>query len=142
MHNSNSGFPELFVGNFEFDRPYYLFEKSIDWQAGCTRLYVGNRRQELEPKDFATGVSKIAARIQKSPDRLDGVIFCTSKDWLVWWEHSETSVEGIFVFSELTDEVFAKTARRLRLPSDLTDPYSGFNLDARGDFINFEFSRI
>jgi hypothetical protein len=142
MKTSNSGFPELFMGDIELDTPYHIFQKSVDWQHGETRLYVGVRRQGTSLEPFKKAICQRAAQIIKSPGKLDGVIFCLSKDYLLWWEHSPQSVESVATFDNVTTAVFARTARQLRVSNDLTLPYAGLQLDVAGDFVAFRFARV
>src|SRR5205823_113502 len=43
MPASASSFPEMFTGEVQPDKAYHLFPKSVDWQIGSARLYVGTR---------------------------------------------------------------------------------------------------
>jgi len=141
MAASASDFPELFAGNVIFDQPYHLFNRSVDWQSGSTRLYLGTRLAEVKPDAFAAGIGKIATSLQQSRDDQDAVIFCASQDWLVWWEHSPKPVERSFRFDRLSKEAFTKTARLLCVPQSLTRPYNGLTVNDSGDFVNFQFAR-
>lgn len=141
MDASRSEFPELFQGNVEFDKPYHLFNTSLDWQGGSTRLYLGTRLPEVSPAAFAEGIAKIASGLQQSRGDLDNVIFCVSEGWLIWWEHSSTPVARGFAFDRLSKAAFIKAARLLRVPTSLTRPYKGLTLNDAGDFVNFQFAR-
>ena len=138
---SASEFPELFDGKVKFDQPYHLFNMSVDWQSGSTRLYLGTRLVELKPEAFGAGIAKIATTLQQSRGDQDAVIFCVSEDYLVWWEHSPRPMERSFGFEPLSKEAFIKTARTLYVPSSLTRPYNGLTLNDGGDFVNFQFAR-
>jgi len=142
MPVSPSSFPELFIGEIRSDKAYHLFSRSVDWQSGSARLYVGTRRPAGGEKDFLNGICRVATDLKLAPGRLDAVVFCQSNDWLLWWEHSsETALESNFRFREIADEVFAPVARRVQAPINLSRPYAGLALNARGDFVNFQFQQ-
>src|SRR5207249_3244165 len=91
MPASASSFPEMFTGEVQPDKAYHLFPKSVDWQIGSARLYVGTRRPKLKAAGFLKRLGQVAAELQKVPGSLDAVIFCATNEWLVWWEHSSES---------------------------------------------------
>ena len=141
---SRSGFPQLFGSDrIMADQPYYLFERSVDWQTGGSRLFVGTRRTDAKSDAFLAGVAKVARQVQAQPQSLDAAIFSATGDWLVWWDHSPVQLEDpVPYFEGLADVVCASAARRLRVPPDLTEPYAGISLNSQGDFINLVFSRV
>ena len=142
MGKSKSQFPELFAGKIEVDKAYHLFAKSVDWQKGSTRLYVGKRRSEVGENIFLDGVTRIARGVQSNPGSLDGVIFCPANDWVAWWERSAKGPpETHFRFSEIAEDVFNACARFLQVPVNLLRPYAGVALNPKGDFLNFQFER-
>ncbi|MBI5083244.1 MAG: hypothetical protein HZB13_01410 [Acidobacteria bacterium] len=141
MAASKSDFPELFRGALEFDKPYHLFNRSVDWQTGCARLYLGARLPEVKPEAFTAHIAGIATALQRSPGELDAAIFCAAADWLVWWEHSPKPIERDFGFQPVASAAFSSTARMLRMPPSLTRPYAGLSLEEKGDFVNFQFAR-
>ena len=142
MPLSPSSFPELFRGEIQSDKAYHLFSKSVDWQKGSARLSVGKRRSAIGKKDFLDGIGRVATGLKAAPEKLDAVIFCPSSEWLIWWEHSsEISLESNFRFPEIADEVLTTIARRVQTPTNLLRPYSGLVLNARGDFVNFQFQQ-
>ena len=141
MSASTSQFPIRFDGKAEFDQAYHLFDKSIDWQSGSTRLYLGTRLPEVEAGPFTTGIAAIASRLQQSRGDVDGVIFCVQRDWLIWWEHSPRARDRGFGFDALSRAAFTTAARLMRVPVSLTRPYRGLTLSCEGDFVNFQFAR-
>jgi hypothetical protein len=143
MKASKSSFPEMFAGEVQPDKPYHLFPKSVDWQIGSARLYAGTRRSKLKETGFLKRLAQVATDLQKAPGSLDGVIFCATKEWLIWWEHSsESTPEPNTRFNEIAVEVFSPVARRVQVPSNLLRPYSGLTLNAQGDFLNTQFQRV
>ncbi len=141
MGRSGSGFPRLFVSTVIFDQPYHLFETSVDWQNGHVHIYVGRRKPEVAPELFTKRIAEVAMAIKDSPRSLDGVIFCVESEFVVWWEHAGHGSAMVADFSDITHASFSAPARRLRIPGQLTMPYAGLQLDAGGDFLNFQFER-
>jgi hypothetical protein len=143
MKASKSSFPEMFTGEVQPDKAYHLFPKSVDWQIGSVRLYAGNRRSKLKETGFLKRLGQVATDLQKVPGSLDGVIFCATNDWVVWWEHSSQSTpEPNTRFNEIAVELFSPVARRVQVPGNLLRPYVGLTLNARGDFLNTQFQRV
>ena len=143
MPASASSFPELFTGEVQPDKAYHLFPKSVDWQIGSARLYAGTRRSKVREAGFLKKLGQVATELQKTPGNLDAVIFCATKEWLIWWEHSsESTPEPNARFNEIAVEVFSPVARRVQVPGNLLRPYSGLTLNARGDFLNTQFERV
>ena len=144
MAASRSGFPLLLQRDqVTADQPYNLFERSVDWQTGGTRLFVGTRKT-ITPSDvFLDSIAKTARRVQQEPKSLDAAIFCATGDWIVWWDHAPAPLsEPVSYFEGLADTVWASGARRLRVPPDLTEPYAGISLNTQGDFVNLLFPRV
>ena len=136
-------FPEMFTGEVQPDKPYHLFPKSVDWQIGSARLYAGTRRSKLKETGFLKRLGQVATDLQKAPGSLDGVIFCATNEWVVWWEHSsERTPEPNTRFDEIAVEVFSPVARRVQVRGNLLRPYSGLTLNTRGDFLNTQFQRV
>lgn len=142
MRASGSDFPQLFDGEVRADTPYHLFDRSVDWQSGTPRLFLGKRLDEVPPEEFLQKVGSLAARTQQAPGSLDAAIFCANPNWVAWWEHFPESPSYQFTaLAEITRPVFASPGRRLRMQSSLTVPYNGLTLGAQGDFVNFYFPR-
>ena len=142
MPASASSFPEMFTGEVQPDKAYHLFPKSVDWQIGSARLYVGTRRPKLKAAGFLKRLGQVAAELQKVPGSLDAVIFCATNEWLVWWEHSsESTPEPNTRFNAIAVELFSPVARRVQVPGNLLRPYVGLTLNGRGDFLNTQFQR-
>jgi hypothetical protein len=141
MSSSRSSFPERFTEDIKIDTPYHLFSKSTDWQQGETYLYVGVRRQSVDRDAFKNHLCRRALEVTRSPGDLDGAIFCFSEEWVLWWEHSQSTIPERTVFSEVAEDAFVRTARQVRIPDSLVQPYSGIHLDDKGDFVNLKFTR-
>jgi hypothetical protein len=144
MAASSSGFPQLFATDTVIpDQPYHLFDRSVDWQFGDTRLFVGVRKHDTEPDTFLADVAKSAHRVQTDPGPLDAAIFVATQDWIVWWEHAPEHIDvAVTHFDTVADTHWVATPRQVRIPPDLTEPYSGISLDNTGDFINWQFPRL
>ena len=144
MSASGSGFPQLVAADPVLaDQPYHLFERSVDWQFGDTRVFFGVRKAGIQPDSFLAGVTASARRVQSSPGPLDAAIFVATQGWIVWWEHAaEQPVCPITYFDTITDMRWVSSARQVRIPDDLTEPYCGLTLDSAGDFVNFQFPRL
>jgi hypothetical protein len=144
MPASRSGFPKLLAADeITPDQPYHLFERSIDWQNGYCRLFVGTRKADVRPDAFLAGVAKVARRVQADPRSLDAAIFSATNDWVVWWDHSPTATTTgpEHHFEAVANLVYASAARRLRVPPNLFEPYTGLSLNAQSDFVNLQFPR-
>jgi hypothetical protein len=144
MPASQSGFPKLLAADeITSDQPYHLFERSIDWQTGYCRLFVGTRKAGTASGAFLTGVAKAARQVQADPQSLDAAIFSATGDWVVWWDHSPTgiSIGPVQHFEAVANLVHASAARSLRVPANLLEPYAGLSLNAQTDFVNLQFPR-
>ena len=143
MSASRSDFPILFAADeIAPDQPYHLFEQSIDWQTGYSRLFVGTRKVGAGSDAFLAGVANAARRVQADPRSLDAVIFSATSDWVVWWDHSPTATDAVHSLDTVADRVHSSAARRLRVQPNLLEPYSGLSLDAQKDFLNLQFPRV
>jgi len=144
MPASRSGFPILLATDeITSDQPYHLFERSIDWQTGFCRLFVGTRKAGQTSDAFLAGVAKTARRVQAGPQSLDAAIFSATGDWVVWWDHSPTGVAAgpVSHLDAIASLVHTSAARSLRVPPDLLEPYAGLSLNAQTDFVNLQFPR-
>jgi hypothetical protein len=144
MPASQSGFPKLLAADeITPDQPYHLFERSIDWQTGYCRLFVGTRKTDATSDAFLAGVAKAARRVQADPRSLDAAIFSATSDWVVWWDHSPTATATgpAHHFEAAANLVHASAARRLRIPASLLEPYAGLSLNTQTDFVNLQFPR-
>ncbi len=145
MSASRSGFPKLLTADeITPDQPYHLFERSIDWQTGYSRLFVGTRKADAEADAFLAGVAKVARQVQADPRSLDAAIFSATSDWVVWWDHSPTGITTgpVHYLDAVADLVHASPARCLRVPPNLLEPYAGISLNAQTDFLNLQFPRV
>jgi hypothetical protein len=142
MSASHSGFPQLLASDkITPDQPYHLFDRSIDWQTGYSRLLVATRKAEAGSDAFLAGVAKVARQVQADPKLLDAAIFSATSDWVVWWDHSSVGAAGPVHLNDVADLVYASAARCLRVPPNLLEPYAGLSLNVQGDFLNLQFPR-
>jgi hypothetical protein len=145
MSASHSEFPILLAADeIAPDQPYHLFERSIDWQAGYSRLFVGTRKAGAGSDAFLASVAKAARQVQADPRSLDAVIFSATSDWVVWWDHSPTGMATgpVHYLDAVADRVHLSAARCLRVPPNMLEPYAGLSLNAQTDFLNLQFSRV
>jgi len=143
MSASHSEFPILLAADeIAPDQPYHLFEQSIDWQTGFSRLFVGTRKAGTGSDAFLAGVANIARQVQADPRTLDAVIFSATSDWVVWWDHSPTATDPVHYLDAVADRVHSSTARCLRVQPNLLEPYAGLSLNAQTDFLNLQFPRV
>lgn len=144
MSASGSGFPQLLATDTVIpDQPYHLFESSVDWQFGDTRLFLGVRKKDIQPETFLADVATSAQQVQTNPGPLDAAIFVATQNWIVWWEHApDQIVDPVTHFDTVADAHWMATPRQVRIPCDLTEPYSGIALDSAGDFVNSQFPRL
>lgn len=145
MSASHSEFPRLLAADeITPDQPYHLFERSIDWQTGYSRLFVGTRKAGAGSDAFLAGVAKVARQVQADPPSPDAVIFCATSDWVVWWDHSPTGMATgpAHYLDAVADLVHSSAARCLRVPPNLLEPYAGLSLNAQTDFLNLQFPRV
>jgi hypothetical protein len=145
MSASRSGFPKLLAADeITPDQPYHLFERSVDWQTGYSRLFVGTRKADAGSDAFLAGVAKVARQVQADPRSLDAAIFSATSDWVVWWDHSPTGIATgpVHYLDAVADRVHASAARCLRVPPNLLEPYAGLSLKAPTDFLNLQFPRV
>jgi hypothetical protein len=93
---------------------------------------------------FLASVAKIARQVQTDPRSLDAAIFSSTRDWVVWWDHSPTgiAVGPVDYFDTVADVVHASAARCVRVPPNLLEPYAGLALNAQADFLNLQFPRV
>jgi hypothetical protein len=143
MSASHSGFPQLLASDkITPDQPYHLFDRSIDWQTGYSRLLVATRKPAAGSDAFLGGVAKVARQVQADPKLLDAAIFSATSDWVVWWDHSSVGAAGpVHSLNDVADLVYASAARCLRVPPNLLEPYAGLSLNIQGDFLNLQFPR-
>jgi hypothetical protein len=144
MPASRSGFPKLLAADeITPDQPYHLFERSIDWQTGYCRLFVGTRKAEVASDAFLAGVAKAAREVQMDPRSLDAAIFSATNDWVIWWDHSSMAIATgpVHHLEAVANLLHASAARRLRVPENLLEPYAGVSLNAQTDFVNLQFPR-
>jgi len=142
MNASRSSFPRLFMGTVEPDQPYHLFDTSVDWQAGWARLVVGRVPNGAAPDALIARVREEATALQRSRGSFDAVIFCVTPRYLLWWEHSPDAAPAADRFGQVTEAVFARAPRLVRIPHDITAPYTGLTLQPSGDFVCMQFSRL
>jgi hypothetical protein len=144
MSASHSEFPQLLASDkITPDQPYHLFDRSIDWQTGYSRLLVATRKPGAGSDAFLAGVAKVARQVQADPKLVDAAIFSATSDWVVWWDHSSVGAAGpVHPLNDVADLVYASAARCLRVPPNLLEPYAGLSLNVQGDFLNLQFPRV
>jgi hypothetical protein len=145
LPQSESGFPILLQGALKFDQPYHLFNNRADWQLGFTQVFVGARRADTTPKQFAASLFKYLTGLRDNcPKGLDGIVVCARENWVLYWEHWKTetaSLNGrISDLPKLADRVLLQPYKATPVPSDLSKPYIGLTVKG-GESFNVQFPR-
>ena len=145
LPQSESGFPSLLQHTLQFDQPYHLFKERADWQMGFTQVFVGARRDDTTPEQFAAGLFKYLDGTRRNcPKGLDGVVVCAREDWVLYWEHWKSeaaSLHGhISDLPELADRVLLQPYVATSIPIELSKHYDGLKVEG-GESFNTQFPR-
>jgi hypothetical protein len=141
MTASPSSFPQLFSGSLEFDMPYHLFQTAIDWQVGAAHIYVGARNSAFDLEEFRTAVTRAVSDLQRTPGQVDAAVVCLNPNWVIGWIHGPRHLPAITQFEQISTSVLAVPARSPAAAYDLKRPFAGFELAAKGNFLNMQFRR-
>jgi hypothetical protein len=142
---SLSGFPALLGSACVPDQPYHLFTQAVDWQHGFTQVFVGARPDSVATGDFNNNLLTFFQREQKRPGPgLDGAIFCTTRDYVLYWEHWQNesgSLQGsISELPKLATRVLLQPHTSQAVNPSLTDQYAGLS-DVEGKSFNIRWKR-
>lgn len=142
---STSDWPSMFSGGLEREKPYFLFDKSVDWQSGHVNVLVASRNGSSEDQflnDVTTGVTKIQAAALPG---LDGAIVVVASDYFVYWEHwtdLESSKKSL-ILDLAKDKVvnLSRSFEPVAVPAKLHQAYPGLKEIVGGEALNVQFLR-
>ena len=141
---SHSDFPRKYLGDLDFDQPYYLFDQSVDWQAGNTLVYAGLLKDSCHTLHIQQHLHKWLQGICTRDDKmLDGFVFMLNKHYLLCWQHSPSPEKRIVGSDQLLDffePVLQQQAVNTPIPLNPITDYSGVNV-RDGLCLNTQFVR-
>ena len=145
LPRSESGFPSLLGRTLQFDTPYHVFKKAVDWQLGFTQVFVGTRPDAITPQQFAAGLLRyLNALREHCPSGLDGAVICATAACVLYWEHwtdENASLRGrIADLPKLADRILLQAYTPTPIVIDLTAHYRGLTVTG-GESFNIQFAR-
>jgi hypothetical protein len=140
---SRSGFPSLLESEVKPDTPYYLFDAESDWYYGSTDIYVGARRLSLPQSLFLGKVYGAMSSLRQSPpEGLDGFIFVTVGDCLLFWAHwqsfEQSSHNLLSGLKEHLRPLMDNNAVPVSVPRSCATLYQGLEVK-EGDSLSLRF---
>jgi len=143
---STSAWPEIFSGALEREKPYFLFDKNVDWQLGHVNVLVASRAQSLSEEQFLNNVTTAIAKIQAATlSGLDGAIVVVTSDYLVYWEHWKDlqSSKNSQIQDLAKDNVvnMSGSYELIAVPENLHQAYPGLKEIVGGEALNVQFLR-
>ena len=144
--SSTSDWPSKFSGGLERDKPYFLFDKNVDWQSGHVNLLVASRGESSSEDQFlndvTTGVTKIQAATLLG---LDGAILVVASDYFAYWEHwnDEKLSKKSLIMDLATGKVVNMSCsfEPIAVPAKLHQVYPGLKEIFGGEALNVQFLR-
>jgi hypothetical protein len=136
----------MFSGGLEREKPYFLFDKNVDWQSGQVNVLVASRVESSSEEQFlnnvTTGVTKIQAAALPG---LDGAIVVVASDYFAYWEHwtdLESSKKSL-IQDLATDKVVNMSCsfESIPVPASLHQLYPGLKEIVGGEALNVQFLR-
>lgn len=146
---SGSGFPILLTGFAEFDQPYHLFTREVDWQQGVVRVAVGDREGHRDAETFRTEMSNLLLEIQaRQWPGLEAAIAVVSHDYAVYWDCWSSEEDIVKAAADdprdyvqvLLVNTLLATATPMAHTASIYDDDSGLALGG-GDCLNLQFPR-
>ena len=143
---SSSDWPSRFSGGLEREKPYFLFDKNVDWQSGHVNVLVASRAASSSEDQFLNDVTTGVTKIQASAlPGLDGAIVIVASDYFVYWEHwtDRESAKKSLMMDLATDKVVNLSCafEPIAVPAKLHQVYSGLKQIAGGEALNVQFLR-
>jgi hypothetical protein len=143
---STSDWPSIFSGALEREKPYFLFDKNVDWQLGHVNVLVASRAESSTEEQFlndvTTGVTKIQAATLPG---LDGAIVVVASDYFVYWEHwtdLESSKNSLIHDLGKNKVVnMSCSVEPIAVPASLHQLYPGLKEIVGGEALNVQFQR-
>jgi hypothetical protein len=143
---STSDWPSMFSGNLEREKPYFLFDKNVDWQSGHVNVLVASRAGSSSEEQFLNNVTKTLAEIQAAAlPGLDGAIVVVASDFFVYWEHwtdLESSKKSLI--QDLAKDNLVNMScsfESIPVPASLHQDYPGLKEIVGGEALNVQFLR-
>jgi len=143
---STSDWPAIFSGELEAEKPYFLFDKKVDWQAGTVNVLVASRAESSSAEQFLNSVKTGVTTIQAAAlPGLDGAIVVVASDYLVYWEHW-TDLESwkkslIQELAKGNVVNMSSTFESIAVPGKLHQVYPGLKEIVGGEALNVQFLR-
>ncbi len=137
---SQSGHPEPWSGELNWDAPCYLVPDAIDWRSDVTRLLVARPTHNLSKEDFLKKLNNIIRGwLLKRDKNIDGSIICACPEYLLYWEHRNMDTEQnslLPLLLEMVEEPYLNNvASPVIVPPAFHEPDKGVEMCA-GDFLN------
>lgn len=143
---STSDWPVIFSGALEREKPYFLFDKNVDWQMGHVNVLVASRGESSSEEEFLNNVTTTITKIQATTlPGLDGAIVVVASDYFVYWEHWTDlgSAKTSLIQDLAKDNVVNMTSsfESIPVPASLHQVYPGLKEIVGGEAFNVQFLR-
>jgi hypothetical protein len=143
---STSDWPVIFSGALEREKPYFLFDKNVDWQLGHVNVLVASRGESSSEEEFLNSVTTTITKIQATTlPGLDGAIVVVASDYFVYWEHwtDLASAKTSLIQDLAKDNVVNMTSsfESIPVPASLHQVYPGLKEIVGGEAFNVQFLR-
>jgi len=143
---STSDWPSIFSGVLEREKPYFLFDKNVDWQSGHTNVLVASRAESSSDEQFLNNITTTVTRIQAANlSGLDGAIVVVGSDYFVYWEHwtDLKSAPNSLIQDLATNNVvtMSRALEPVAVPASLHQSYPGLTEIVGGEALNVQFLR-
>ena len=143
---STSDWPSIFSGALEREKPYFLFDKNVDWQSGHVNVLVASRGESSSEDQLLNDVTAGVAKIQAATlPGLDGAIVVVASDYFVYWEHwtdAESSKKSLIPDLARDKLVhMSSSLQSIAVPAGLHQTYSGLKEIVGGEALNVQFLR-
>lgn len=143
---STSDWPLIFSGGLEREKPYYLFDKNVDWQSGHVNVLVASRAESSTQDQFLNNVTTGVTEIQAATlPGLDGAIVVVASDYFAYWEHwtdLESSKKSLIQDLAKGKVVnMSSSYESIPVPARLHQVYPGLKEIVGGEALNLQFLR-
>jgi len=143
---STSDWPSIFSGALEREKPYFLFDKNVDWQSGHVNVLVASRGESSSEDQLLNDVTAGVAKIQAATlPGLDGAIVVVASDYFVYWEHwtDAESAKKSLIPDLARDKLvhMSSSLQSIAVPAGLHQTYSGLKEIVGGEALNVQFLR-
>ncbi len=143
---STSDWPTIFSGGLELEKPYFLFDKNVDWQSGHVNVLVASRAQSSTAEQFLNNVTTAVTKIQAGTlSGLDGAIVVVASDYFVYWEHwTDLNSSKNSLIQDLAKDNLVNLScsfEPVAVPASLHQSYPGLKQIVGGEALNVQFLR-